>query len=622
MIGRLVPHDCLSADEARLLDALGACAPELRAAYLAALPKARKRTLLRLAAALVREGLPGVAELSLPISGRHAFGRAALDERLAERYPDAGGLLEAAAARGHAPDLAWGSFARELDNASANQALAYAHWEGRKKQIRAASFGACDALGYALARKAADPHFSASLFFEQLCVEGHNLHPGAKTKLDMAPGDVLRYSPEFEGAPELRLVAIRREHAEWASLDGATPDVLLFNAHPELARSAGRELEAMGLGLDEVVLVPVHPWQAAHALEAIYGDDLKAGRLFLLAQARIPARATTSFRTVVPPAHPGAFALKVAVNSQMTSTVRSISVQSTQNAPRVTRLIRAIIDREPTLRETFVPVCEVAGVSFRPDPQEADPARRALKLRNLSAIWREDVEALVRPGEIAVSGSALYAESPLSAAPVLVEILRAFAASSGERSLTRAAIDFLGQYASICLGGYLTFMVRYGIGLEGHLQNSVPVFDQGAKPVRMLFRDWGGVRVYPPRLARHGLKAELYPDSVTVARDAREMQNKVFNTVYQNHLAEIVLLLCAHAGVAEERLWRRVHDVTERILVALERNREDVPAVQEDRAALYRPVVAHKALATMRLRPDHPGYCYVDVPNPLAAFDR
>lgn len=621
MIEQLPDHDRLSSDEARALEALAATAPGLTAGYLGALPRARRTTLLRLAAALVREGVPGVAGVGVPLAEHHAFGRATVDDRLGDRFPSAAALLEAVAARSDAPELDWEGFAHELENASANQALAYAHWEERRADILAASHGADDVLAYVQARKRVEPDFNASLFFEQLCVEGHNLHPSAKTKLDMAPEDVLRYSPEFEGAPELRIAALRGDRAEWATLDGASPNDLLFSSHSGLEAAVRLELGARGLAADDFVLVPVHPWQADHALTAIYADDLAAGRLILLETARIPASATTSFRTVVPRGRSGALALKVAVNSRMTSTVRSISVQSTQNAPRMTRLVRAVLAREPAIATSFVPVCEAAGVSFSPDPAETDPERRTLKLRNLSAIWREDAEALIHPGEVAVAGSALYAESPFSGEPVLIEILRAFAASVGIPSLAQAARDFLVRYAAVCLPGYLTCMVRYGVGLEGHLQNSVPVFADGV-PVRMLFRDWGGARLYLPRLARHGLKADLYPGSVTIATHPQEMRNKVFNTVYQNHLAEIVLLLARHTGVAEARLWRRIHDVTAHVLADLARNPEDAPAARADRAALYRPAVEHKALATMRLRPDHKGYCYVSVPNPLADFIR
>lgn len=607
----------LSPDEAERHDALP---PELRAAYLQALPRARRRTLLRLGAALIREGVPGVAELGLPLAARHGFGRVEVDEQAALRFSHPRALLEAAAARARAPELAWEGLAREIDNASANQALAYAFWELRRSAIRQASLGERDLLGYVRARKAADPAFDASLFFERLCVEGHNLHPCAKTKLGMAPGDVLRYAPEFEGAPSLRLVAVRREHAAWESLDGTPPHALLYAAHPGLEAAVAGELSLLGLRPEEVVVVPVHPWQAAHALAAIYGDDLAAGRLFLLASPRLPAASTASFRTVVPLEAPGAFALKVAINSQMTSTVRSISPHSTGNAPRMTRLIRAVLEREPAIAATFAPVCEVAGVSFAHAAGEADPGRCALKARNLSAIWREDVEALLRPGELAVSGCALYAESPLTGMPLLGELLAAYARSTGAGAPGQAALDFLTRYASICLGGFLPLLTRYGIGLEGHLQNCVPVFDQDARPVRLLFRDWGGVRVHPPRLARHGLRADLLPGSVTLTHDVRELQNKVFNTVYQNHLSELVLLVASHAGLDEERLWEVIHRVTHRILSALAQRPEDAPAVDEDRAALYRPVVSHKALATMRLRPDAPGYCHVDVPNPLAVF--
>ena len=37
-------------------------------------------------------------------------------------------------------------------------------------------------LDLALTLQASDGNFDSALFFEQLCVEGHNLHPGAKPK--------------------------------------------------------------------------------------------------------------------------------------------------------------------------------------------------------------------------------------------------------------------------------------------------------------------------------------------------------------------------------------------------------------------------------------------------------
>jgi siderophore synthetase component len=39
--------------------------------------------------------------------------------------------------------------------------------------------------------------FSPLAFYEQLVVDGHPLHPGAKLKLGLGVGDVIRHSPEW-----------------------------------------------------------------------------------------------------------------------------------------------------------------------------------------------------------------------------------------------------------------------------------------------------------------------------------------------------------------------------------------------------------------------------------------
>jgi D-ornithine---citrate ligase len=159
-------------------------------------------------------------------------------------------------------------------------------------------------------------------------------------------------------------------------------------------------------------------------------------------------------------------------------------------------------------------------------------------------------------------------------------------------------------------------MVKYGIGLEGHLQNSVPVFKKG-KPVRMLFRDWGGVRIYGKRLEAQGLSAQFYPGSVTVTDDVKEMQNKVFYTVFQNQFGELVFQICHYFNLNEASFWKEIRRISDETFDHLTFKEGYKDAVIEDQSALYKESVEHKALTKMRLAPDSSGYCYVSVPNPL-----
>jgi siderophore synthetase component len=519
---------------------------------------------------------------------------------------------------------AWSKFARELSNGSANLALARAYQEVAKRRLQriARACGADTTLALIETLKARDEDYDSSLFFEQLCAEGHRIHPGAKTKIGMDPEAVYRYAPELEGQPAIKFVGIRKDHAESATLGAVHTNTTLFEQCPELREAIDRQFtDESGLSAVDYVFAPVHPWQLEHVVPVVYEDELAADIVVPVANFSVPSDATTSFRTLVPRAAKSfpKLAAKTSVESQMTSTTRSISSNTAQNAPEFSRLILAIMHREPELAKTFVPVPETAGISFKVDPAERDAERRTIKSRNLSVVLREDVETFVRPGELAIVGSSLYSSSPLTGKSMLAELVEEYAGATGNASMREAALGFVAEYSYIALPGYLSMMVKYGIGLEGHLQNVVPVFRHG-RPVRLLFRDWGGTRVHTERLTRQGLALDLRPGSVTVAKDAEEMRNKVFYTVYQNHVAEVVIQACKHFEVSERELWRSVYEVSDAVMGRLASDPEHAEDARRDREALFRAEVGHKALTRMRLSREG-GDIYVSVPNPLYRFD-
>jgi siderophore synthetase component len=649
----------LDAEELRVLRFLRSSHPELVAPFLSAVPRARRATLNRLTSSVLREGVAGLASefhepsstegvekrgldpagetskvlslagegsLIVPVAGSYAFGRLEVEGPVL--YVSAGRVRKLRHAaellrliRRRSPDEnprgRWAEFERELENGSANLALAYAYQEEKGERLRrvASGCGAETVLDLALILRASDGTFDPALFFEQLCVEGHNLHPGAKTKTGMEPEAVYRYAPEFDGTPDLRLVGIRRDRAESASLSGKDVGEILFDQHPGLRDAATREFAERGLSPTGYLFVPVHPWQLKKVVPEVYRAEISQKVVVPVEGASVPGCATSSFRTVVPRVGCGGLAVKTSVDSQMTSTIRSISPNTANNAPEFTRLIRAVLRREPQLIRTFVPVCEVAGANFKADPNEPDPETGTAKNRNLSVVLREHVGRYAGRDELAIVGCALYAESPVTSRPVLAELVEAFARSSGVNSSSEAAFRFVSEYASVALPGFLTLMVKYGVGLEGHLQNSVPVFKAG-RPVRLLFRDWGGARIHSERLRRRGLRVHFYPGSVVLTDRLEEMRNKVFCAVFQNQLGEIMLQSSKHFGVPERDLWREVRRICDGIFDEIGSHPEYAADAAADREALYGAEVDHKALTTMRLDPKG-GYRYARVSNPL-----
>ncbi|MEW9502516.1 IucA/IucC family protein [Jeotgalibacillus marinus] len=569
--------------------------------------------------------------LVIPVSQTYAFNRVELDGSVLHISGDRVRVIEQAVELLHlmrckeethsSRKSTWVKLAEELTNGSANLALSYTYWDQKKKDIQqnAAIHGMTNTIDWVLFQKRQDQKFNSSLFFEQLSIEGHNLHPGTKTKIGMKPEDVFRFAPEFDGVANIQFVGIRKDYAEWCIIDETekNANAFLFKEYPKLEAAAEQEFTQQGLTVTDYVFVPVHPWQLEKAILNIYNEEIKEKIVVPVRGIVVPSGVTSSFRTVVPLSNK--HAIKVSVNSQMTSTVRSISANTTNNATVFTRLIRTIMEQEKDLGEKFVPVCECAGFNFKIKETEALICNQKLKSRNLSAVLRENVETFVAIDEVAIVGSSLFAESPITENPIFVELIEKYMEKRNESSLRMSAFQFFLEYVSIALPGFLTLMIKYGIGLEGHLQNSVMVFKEG-RPVRMLFRDWGGARVYRDRLQKQQIQVNFYPGSVTITDSLKEMHNKVFYTAIQNHCGELILQICKHFGFQEGELWKEIHKICDTVFNQLESLSQYAESARIDREALYQTKVDHKALTKMRLEPEEKDYTYATVPNPLHKF--
>ncbi|MFZ0477168.1 MAG: IucA/IucC family protein [Halobacillus sp.] len=495
------------------------------------------------------------------------------------------------------------AFIQELDNGTANLTLAYMYNDSWKTSIKqeASQLEAATTFEYLKEKQKRTPDFSKSLFFEQLVVDGHHLHPGAKTKLGLSFEDVFQYSGEFHQSFEVRFAAVRRDYLRTTLEKGS----ILKGFFPREWHDAAKELTDRGYNAEEFEVLPVHPWQFEHAVPSIYEEEIHSEVIILLEDAKLSAQATSSFRTVAPLDNE-APVLKLAVNSQMTSTVRSISTQTAMNSTIFSSMIEKIMDQEGHLNG-FVPLNEISGASFRSEDQ--------LKSRNLTMLIRENIDAKIEKDEAAIAGMALYAESPVTGTTMLKELADQLRV---EESLTeaQASAEFFNDYIQIVIPAYVTLMVKYGVALEGHLQNSIPVFRKG-RLTRFFFRDWGGSRVHEQRIRKQNLNPSFATGSVSVTSELSEVHNKLYYTVFQNHLGEIIRQLVLYSGLEEKDFWKQVKLTCEKTFETLRVDSNLKEAVEEDRAFLYQSSVMHKSLTKMRLT-DSKEYGYNKVPNPLA----
>ncbi|PWK15509.1 IucA/IucC family protein [Tumebacillus permanentifrigoris] len=636
-------------EEQQILSYIRTARPELVEGFQRMIPAGRRGILHRLLQAIVRENIAGLGirsrwteagnvlclalsagkTLRIPVARRHSMGRfdlgagpvwllSSTGQPVEIEHPAQ--LVDLLGDEGVAQDTAGrerlARFRHEMENSAANLALALAGAQvsGAKLAGQAAALGVSNSLAFAACQKAVDATFSPLAFFEQAVVEGHPLHPGAKIKMGLEVADVLRYSPEWGATPAVVLVAVRKDVCRYTSCADKTPSGLLYAEHPDLQERVEELLLKKGLRAAEYELIPVHPWQHDHTLPALYGAALARQEIVPLPEVRIPTQALMSFRSLAPVQSQGEWRhhIKTAVNIQTTGAVRTVSPNSAQNGPLLSRMLQTIQDREQGFARRFRILREEVGVYYRPSGGD-DPVLG----KNLAAILRENPERHLLAGELAMPGSAMLAVSPVSGKLIVAELIEAFAVTRGLTDLHAAGVGFLSEYAEVAVPGFLTLMSRYGIALEGHLQNSIAVFSEGV-PSQMIVRDFGGVRILRERIARVGLQAEFYPGSATIIDDVHDMRNKIYYPVFQNHFGELILSIVRALGVEEKELWQPVADVCRRVWAELKQDAEIGQQAAEDEAALFASTLDLKAMATMRILGDVTSYTFAQVPNPLA----
>jgi len=297
-------------------------------------------------------------------------------------------------------------------------------------------------------------------------------------------------------------------------------------------------------------VLPMHPWQWARLRES-YPWLRHSGR-------RQPARPLMSLRTL---ATGDGWHLKTALDVQMTSAVRTVSPAAVRNGPAVSALLARLAARTKhfgVLRETAAGAVLVDG---EPNRSLAYVRRQAPRLR---------------PDESA---------APLATVPVNE--------------------DFFGDLVRLLFPPLLT-LLHLGVALEAHGQNMLVVLQQG-RPVRLLYRDIGGLRLSPRRLRRYGIECPPLAGDMETDEPAA-LQAKLFAAAVSTVVGQVV----ARLGGPPQRLW----DLAARTARAA--YAELPAAAAEDARALFADTIPVKAMTAMRLADEPLDDIWAALPNPLA----
>lgn len=622
------------------LAALRSAHPDLTANFASAVPHARAMALGKLWVALSRERIAGLVPLTnngragilLP-DGTRLSAPPAITDAFAQHpagltvtrhaavpqlidHPVA--LLTAvlAARSTQAGTDRWLQLSAELDNSVANHALALVGESWRRDRLTG-DRGIGDratgdnALRWAARRAAADPAFSPLALIEQAVVDGHPLHPCARVRGGMNVHEVFSYCPEWADEVAVRIVAVARSSLTQSSFTrrGLTDELRRW--HPEAAEAAAAHLREVRRDPAGYELLPVHPWQLRRELPDRCAGGLADGRVIVIPRARILARPLLSLRTLAPTVDRRAAHIKTSVGIRLTTATRVVSPATIHNGPLVSALLAEISRREHGFGGRLISLLELASGSYRPAPGE--PAGAAA---SLAAIIRESPECHVGEGELALPVAALAARSPLTGQPLLADILDEIAATGGHGRSDAAGL-FLARYCDCLVPALLVLLSRWGVALEPHGQNTIVVLRHGL-PTRVLYRDFGSIRVSPARLARTGVRSPALIGALRTDDDD-ELRAALFFPLVDTNLGQVVAALGRVGETEPTRLWRLVARCCRLAYATLTADPAIAIQAGGDEAALFGPTLPAKSMLRVQLSANPHLPRWVAVPNPLVA---
>jgi len=180
------------------------------------------------------------------------------------------------------------------------------------------------------------------------------------------------------------------------------------------------------------------------------------------------------------------------------------------------------------------------------------------------------------PGEVALPFSVLAAPSPATGNPVAVEVVEAGYGGDPEA--------FVEELARLVLAPVLGWL-NLGIALEAHGQNLLAVA-RGGRLDRLIYRDFGGVRVNPKLLLDNGIERPALRGDVPTD-DPEVLRTKLLAAAVASVLWQVIATLQRY-GLDETRAWERVAAVARQLPGA-------------ERAGLFAPDMPIKAYVAMRL---------------------
>lgn len=424
------------------------------------------------------------------------------------------------------------------------------------------------------------------LYSESLIFEGHPTHPLTKTKLPLSMEEVRTYSPEFEKIINLKVMLIHNEYVNVTTILDHS-QFILNEVIPEYIDELHTFMNDRERLLKDYKVILVHPWQYEHTIRNKYKEWLQ-DYILISTPFQVPSKATSSFRTMSLINHP--YHVKLPVNVQATSAVRTVSPETTIDGPKLSQALHRELNQYTQLDVALEPY----GLFAKTDSDDA---------RQLACIIRE--KPFTKYDGILLVTGALVNKNVVDNEITVDSYLKWINDDINQHTIHQ----FMRNYTRQLVTPLLALIQDYGIALEAHMQNTL--VHLGPKyQIQFIVRDLGGSRIDIKTLSQKLKHIEVENKSL-LADSIEEVIMKFQHAVVQNQLAELIFHFKKYDFIKEEELFNIIQ---EEIEVAIN---DTKPHADTLRKVLFGPTITVKALLKMRMKKKVKKYLNISLDNPI-----
>ncbi|MEN0047075.1 MAG: IucA/IucC family protein [Bacteroidota bacterium] len=340
------------------------------------------------------------------------------------------------------------------------------------------------------------PSTRSSILMQFASLRGNPTHPLSKLKKGFEESENERYSPEFAQVFEVPVLAVACGLCKVTKQQQSIDVRNYFQAaFPKIFNQWENAIRAKDQNPIHFYPIPIHPFQWQFIKDR-FQSALIEELILYLEDVAINAQASMSLRTLMPTDFSAPY-FKLPINIQTTSMMRTHSPPRVHGGPILSRLLEDILLRDSEIAQYLKIMHEPLGIYIKDDAYYQESQNPSY---HLNILYKQNPHQLLAKDEICIPLSAAFEFSPFTDQPLIIDIMQAHGVHNNQEALA-----YFRDYAWKIIRSQIGLYAAYGIGLEGHQQNTALVFSlDGTLQYTMVGDLAGGVEIYEPILQMCG----------------------------------------------------------------------------------------------------------------------